>query len=869
MSLAAGARIAHYEIVALLGAGGMGEVYLADDTRLRRRVALKVLPPAAQASGAERLLREARAAARLDHPNICTIFETGEGDAGPFIAMQFIEGETLAARLQRGPLSTKEAISIASQAAHALAEAHRQGIVHRDIKPQNIMITTGGVAKVLDFGLAQGTGPANDQETTAARLTEVGAVAGTIKYMSPEQLKGSALDERSDIFSLGTVLYEMVGRSHPFGQESSAETIASILTRDPRALPDTMPAELRRVVFKCLEKDRDRRYQTARDLAVDLEALSRTESSTATAAHAQPSAPSRPRRTGVWIGGAIAVAAAIAAALWLGDRPAPPATISDFVQLTSFSDSASAPALSPDGTMVAFVRDHQHFLSRSQIYVKRLPNGEAKQLTNDQRPKYGPVFTPDGNSVVYTVVGDDGWSTWKVPVGGGDSVRVLPNSAGLSWIDDKRILFSEIKGRGLHMGVVTSTLTRAAQRELYFPPHERAMAHYSAISPDRKSVLVVEMDKTGGWDGCRLLSFEGQSPARPVGPPSSCTAAAWSPDGRWMYFAARDEVASHLWRQRFPDGKPEPLTSGTATDEQGLAVDPDGKWIISSVGRRSSALWVRDSNGERLVPSEGFVIAPVLTADGKRAYCLLQRAGSPRPELVTIDLDSGRTETVLPDVPIVQFSISSDDRSIAYTATGDDGTRQVWTAAVDRTSAPRLVVSNADSVFFGGADELFFRSLGAQANYVERIKRDGSGRRRILDRPIIAVTAATPGGEWVIVQTQPAGQNLTGGMAIHVADGVERYLCIRACSPSWSPDRRFMFINEFVADPRTMVVPVPAGRWFPDFPEDSRPAIVVWNEKVPGVQSIDADYVVSGSSPSRYVLLRRNDQRNLFRIPLR
>jgi serine/threonine protein kinase len=233
-----GQTLLHYRVVDKLGAGGMGEVYLAEDTKLNRKVAIKFLPPesVADEQAKRRLLREAQAAAALDHANICAIYEVGEAAGRSFIVMQYVEGETLAARLKRQPLGLREALTIASQVAEALSEAHARGIIHRDIKPENIMLTVRGQVKVLDFGLAKvmpEKAVADSQAETAEQLTTPGMMIGTVPYMSPEQVRGEALDGRSDIFSFGAVLYEMLSGRRPFEARSPAEVIAAILTREP------------------------------------------------------------------------------------------------------------------------------------------------------------------------------------------------------------------------------------------------------------------------------------------------------------------------------------------------------------------------------------------------------------------------------------------------------------------------------------------------------------------------------------------------------------------------------------------------------------------------------------------------------------
>jgi serine/threonine protein kinase/Tfp pilus assembly protein PilF len=275
--------ISHYRIVKHLGAGGMGEVYLAEDTKLGRKVAIKLLPASAVADeqAKKRLLREARAAATLDHPNICTIHEVGEAEGQSFIVMQYVEGETLSASIKRQPLDVQAALIIAAQVAEALTEAHGHGIIHRDIKPQNIMLTARGQVKVLDFGLAKvmrEKAITESEAETASWATEAGAIVGTVPYMSPEQVKGEELDGRSDIFSYGVMLYEMLSGQRPFEAKSSAEIISAILTREPPPLggqAGAVPAGLERLVRKCLEKEPSRRYQTMEELAVDLREVRR------------------------------------------------------------------------------------------------------------------------------------------------------------------------------------------------------------------------------------------------------------------------------------------------------------------------------------------------------------------------------------------------------------------------------------------------------------------------------------------------------------------------------------------------------------------------------------------------------------------
>jgi eukaryotic-like serine/threonine-protein kinase len=276
-----GARLGHYEIKKQLGAGGMGEVYLAQDTKLDRRVAIKVLPEnmSADAQAKRRLLREARAAAKLDHPNVCSIHEVGEDDGVSFIVMQYLSGESLDIRMKRQQLDLSDAIAIATQVADALTEAHTHGIIHRDIKPSNIMLTARGQVKVMDFGLAtlshQGS-EVDGEAATRSLLTTPGAVVGTMPYMSPEQIQGERVDARSDVFSFGAVLYEILTSQRPFVAHSGSATLAAILMKEPPPLSHYLadaPKELQQIVAKCLEKKRDCRYQSMREVVNALESI--------------------------------------------------------------------------------------------------------------------------------------------------------------------------------------------------------------------------------------------------------------------------------------------------------------------------------------------------------------------------------------------------------------------------------------------------------------------------------------------------------------------------------------------------------------------------------------------------------------------
>ncbi len=548
-----GQTVTHYRILEKLGGGGMGVVHKGEDTRLRRFVALKFLTEqiAHDRATLDRFEREAQAASALDHPNICTIYEIGEHERKPFIAMQFLEGQTLKHLISSlRPLPLEQVIELGVEIADALDAAHAQGIIHRDIKPANIFGTKRGHAKVLDFGLAKlsrvaaGVGVSDLPTVTAdEQLTSPGTIVGTVAYMSPEQVRGQELDARTDLFSLGVVLYEMATGSLPFRGDTSGVIFEAILNRTPVApvrLNPALPPKLEEILERALEKDRNLRYQHASDIRAEFQRLKRDSDSNRSAlavpANVTPTTKIVRRVSNVWkfalpaMAGVAAIA--LAALLYLSrtSRRSP----AEYLQLTNFPDSVTQPALSPDGRMLAFVRGDSTFLGPGEIYVKMLPSGEPVQLTHDNLPKMSPVFSPDGSRIGYTVLdGSFGWDTSLVPVLGGKEQLWLPNASGLTWIDPQRLLFSEVKG-GEHMAIVTSSESRAEPRDVYVPQHERGMAHRSYLSPDGNSALVVEMDN-GEWLPCRVVPFKTNSAGKQVGPAGApCTSAAWSPDGHPM-----------------------------------------------------------------------------------------------------------------------------------------------------------------------------------------------------------------------------------------------------------------------------------------------------------------------------------------------
>jgi eukaryotic-like serine/threonine-protein kinase len=862
-----GPAVGPYQIDGPLGRGGMGEVFRARDTRLGRAVAVKFLSSkmTRDRSALERFRREARAISTLNHPNVCTVHDIGEEAGRPYLVMELLEGQTLKERIAGPPFSNEQLLAIMIPILDALEAAHALGIVHRDIKPANIFLCRQGAVKILDFGLAKSTGPESaTYPDVGEALTAPGTAVGTIAYMSPEQARRGNVDARSDLFACGVVLYQMATGTLPFAGSDWAGTLQALLGGTPRPARelkrDLLP-EIEHVIDRALEKDPQARYQSAADMRADLLRAKRILETKNT-----PVAPSRGRRAEfVYAAAACAALLALGFAAWYFNvRNRAVTSPAEYIQLTDFSDSATAPVISPDGRMVAFFRGGLPFLTPSQIYVKPLPTGESTLLTDDRKNKYGLAFTPDGSRVAYTAVTRDpssSWNTWVVPVTGGAPALLMKNAAGLTWIGEGRILFSEVmSGTAIHMGIVTSQESRAGERRIYFPDHERAMAHYSLLSPDRKSILAVEMDGTAAWQRCRLLPMEGSSPTRQVGPDGACVAAAWSPDGKWMYFNAAVNEATHLWRQKFPDGAAEQITHGPG-EELGLAVAPDGKSLISSVGVRKSSVWMHDPSGEHPISSEGSASNPRISAGGKRVYHLLRKNASSANELWSVDLASGRSNPALAGVSMIDFDLSSDGQTVAFTA-GSGQRGQIFIAPLDGSAPPRLVVGGGDTVSFGAPGELIFRQLGARANYLARIKTDGTGLKRILDQTIVSKHGVSPDGDWAVVSAKST-------FAVSLKNGIRKPICPSLCRSAWSPDGAYLYLTSDF-DPtsvgNTLVLPVPRGQGIPDLP----PAGLGPNadEKIPGIRVIKQGTLIPGSDLDTYAFVKSEFVGNLFRIPL-
>jgi Tol biopolymer transport system component len=531
MALGPGTKLGPYEVLAPLGAGGMGEVYRARDARLSRDVAIKVLPPGFS-SDSERLRRfeqEAKATGSLNHPNILAVHDTGAHDGSPYVVSELLEGQTLRERAAGGALPVRKAVEIGAQIARGLAAAHDKGIVHRDLKPENVFVTSDGQVKILDFGLAKLTQPESgdrSQTPTEARGTDAGTVLGTVGYMSPEQVRGATVDHRSDIFSFGTILYELLSGRRAFRKEASAETMTAILREDPPDLTETnraLPPALERIVAHCLEKNPQERFASARDLAFDLESLSGKSGASTTALRAR-SASGRWRSTFIGAGWLASIAAAAAAAFWISqratDRPQP-----RYEQLSFGHGSVAAACFSPDGASVLYSARWRGAPAR--IYSLRLDLQVEQPLGFE-----GRIVGAAAGELAF--VRDDG-TLLRAPLSGGAAREVAKGVLRADWTKD-----------GTRFAI---THAAGAKQVLEYPIgtvlHETVGTYvWIRVSADGRRVAFIEYPRlgvVGGWIGIADAAGVRRLTSDPTWTPRSL---AWSPDGREVWFT------ESAWRDR-------------------------------------------------------------------------------------------------------------------------------------------------------------------------------------------------------------------------------------------------------------------------------------------------------------------------------
>jgi Tol biopolymer transport system component len=691
MCLPPGTTFGPYQIVGPLGAGGMGDIYRARDTRLGREVAVKVLPRwlAENESALHRFRREARAAAALNHPNVMAVYDVAEVSGSPCIVTELIEGRTLHSILDQRRPSAEAALDYACQILDGLVAAHEKGIVHRDLKPDNLIVTPDGRVKVIDFGLARAAHPGGTSSASTT-ATAPHQVLGTPPYMSPEQAEGFEVDHRSDIFSFGTVLYEMLTGQKPFKGTSPASVISSILKDTPRPLTEvdsSLPVELTRIVQRCLQKDRELRYQSTKDLRNDLNELRDG------GARGRIRWPAKG-----WLLVAVALGA-VGLAVWIVTRQAPGPTEmfkgAAARQLTTGAGWEGDPAVSPDGTQVAYSAEEE---GGRHIYVIDIRSGEALRLSNGEAEDRFPCWAPDGASVLFSSDREGGGVFSVSRLGVSNPRLVLPDASEPAMSRDGLVAFVRRPSNSAAIRIFVASPGGSAQaRQQTFDQDGLWEHHRPAWSIDGRTVVYrahmaiwsVGLDRRGAT----RLTPESQQCDRP----------AAAPDGS-IYYGSKAVGAYALWRLPARGGVAERITLGTGERDPSLSAD--GRVLAYSTATQDYNLVLEDlrTGAESHFGGVRTEYLPALAPDGREAYFVADNDAS-RDQIWAVKVADGKfvgTARRLTDLPgqasratcspdgkwLLYYKVIGDQRDIWMVSTSGGPPVQLTTdTAPDTTSA--------------------------------------------------------------------------------------------------------------------------------------------------------------------------------------
>ena len=793
MALQVGSRLGHYDVTALIGEGGMGQVYQATDTKLNRQVALKILPEAF-ASDPDRLARfqrEAQVLASLNHPNIAQIHGIEESDDTRALVLELVEGPTLADRISKGPIPLDEALPIAKQIAEALEAAHEAGVIHRDLKPANVKVKDDGTVKVLDFGLAKAFQPdasdpnLSDASTVTVAATETGVILGTIGYMSPEQARGKPVDKRADIWAFGTVLYEMLTGQEPFAGDTVSDTLAAVLRAeaDWDALPTKIPARLNQLVRRCLEKDPRQRVRDIGDVRLAMEGAFETTADTAESAAPTSAGAGRPGPLQVAVPMAVAGLVVGVLGTWWAMRPPlpePQPTTRLEVKLAGLgSDERVRQAvLSPDGTRLAYATgDPTSAQTSGGIYVRALDQLEGTLLVPGR--VYGAFFSPDSQWVGFFTDTE----LRKVPVAGGTAQRVAPASLGTggSWGPDETIIFGSSAGglfRVSANGGKPEVLTQIEEGE--------ALHAYPQLLPDGQAVLFTSMASMANADGARIEVLDLETRERTVVQEGSAF-GRYLPTGHLVYviddtlfaipfdLAALDVVGSAI-----------PVLSGMADSflrgEQQFSVAPTG-----------TMAYLADSGGETVYP------------------------------VVWVDRQGNTTPLWEEPGEYGNPRLSPDGRRLALTAHRDDNV-DVWIYDIER-GAPTRVTFDAgrddDQVWSPDGQYLAFDSEQDQSRSMYRVRADGAGEvERLVECDHECNPESWSADGRFLSFVQVGGETVAGIWVLPLEGDREPVLFLDTdaaeATPSFSPNGRWMaYMSTESGRPEVYVEPYPpaSARW--------------------------------------------------------
>jgi len=826
MRLTPGTRLGPYEVVSPLGAGGMGEVYRARDTRLGRDVAIKVLPqhlsenPEVHA----RFEREARTISSLNHPHICTLHDVGRDQDVEYLVMELIDGETLAERLERGPLAIPEVLKLGTQIADALDRAHRAGIVHRDFKPGNVMLAKSG-AKLTDFGLARSVGPVanagsgitmaqlTQSPTIASPLTTEGSIVGTFLYMSPEQLEGRETDARSDIWALGCVLYEMATGKRAFEGKSQASLIGSIMNTEPPPVSSVAPfapPALDALIRACLAKDPEERIQTAHDVKLQLGWIAQSGSS-ASAMAAPVAAPRRGMRREAIAWGVAALALALLGVLaWRGRSAPPPQQIRFTIDIPARMTGIDLPRISPDGRTIAFAA--QDSTGRTMIWVRPMNSLTANPLAGTDRSGR-PFWSPDSRYLGFVADG----KLKKVAIAGGPPIVVCDAPTGYdgSWGSQNVILFDggtsdPIRRASASGGVATTAVAGDSTAGVGWP----------AFLPDGKHFFYTTLPTAGPPE--IMLGMLGSPKGKRLGINGS--RVEYSPDGYLLFARERTLLAQRfdLGRQKLA-GEPFPVAEDLPVSGSGQAnftVSANGVLVYRATGTIISRLvWV-DRTGHESAPvvAPGDYRAPSLSPDGSRIAIRRREPDGTNVDIWVIEPSRGTTTRFT-------FDPGSDTAPLW----SPDGSQIVWNSA--RNTEDGVWIKSANGL---GQDQLLVKGPFATPTswshdgkwllYQAVDPRSGvdmwvmpmTGERKpqvVLQTQFNEGRARfSPDGRWIAYQSDESGRFEVYVVSFQGSAGKWQISTDGGGDPAWSADGRELFYLS--RDQKLMSVPVTPGATF-------------------------------------------------------
>jgi serine/threonine protein kinase len=709
----------------------MGDVYRAIQSSLGRQVAIKVLPAdkVADPERKQRFVQEAKSASSLNHPNIITIYDIGQAEGVDFISMELVSGKALDRLIPRTGMRLHEALKYAIQIADALARAHAAGIVHRDLKPGNIMVTEDGLVKVLDFGLAKLTEPTpadEDEHTRSMRpTTEEGKIVGTVAYMSPEQAEGKKVDARSDIFSFGSVLYEMVTGRKAFHGDTRASTLAAILKDNPRPasqVVDSLPREVEKLISRCLRKDVNQRSQHMDDVKIALEELKEESDSgvlgTAALAKAKPGHPI------AWFLTIVAALVLGAAGLWFRQKDSSPELPLSAIPLTSYGGLELWPTLSPDGTQVAFAwngdKQDKDKQDKFDIYVKQIGVEPPFRLTSDTAINYSPAWSPDGGFIAFLrELSPDRTEIVIVPQRGGPE-RILGEAKGsmqqslpygpyLSWTPDSKWIVCPTQRSGERVWSLHLFSTETGeQTELTSPPSSETGDLAPTISPDGKTLIFSRLSPD--FFNATLWALHLGEGYKPLGreeqiqsPGMTNIGAAWLPDGREFVYGSSTGTNNGLWRTALSKSAvPRRLELGTAGEQP--TISRLGNRLAFAVPQFHWDIWRVDLKGSGKEPSQPirFISSthdqfyPAFSPDVRRVAFMSDRSGN--QEIWICDSDGSKTLqlTSLGGAAIYGPSWSPDSQNIAFTVAQKEMKDDIYVVSVNGGTPRRMTTNPAE-----------------------------------------------------------------------------------------------------------------------------------------------------------------------------